>query len=183
MTDDAATDKPTARTAETLRRLPAYLRLTRALLGDRRLGRLRKAGLGAGLAYLASPIDLVPGIVPVLGQLDDLAAILLAIRFALRGLPGPAADALLVQAGLSRQLLARDLDNVRVVGFWVARGAARTGARVVGAGARIAGTGARVAGTGARVAGATARSAARMASAGAGTARERLGRGRAGTGA
>jgi uncharacterized membrane protein YkvA (DUF1232 family) len=127
---------PAARLAETLRRLPAYLRLAKALLGDRRLSRLRKAGLGAGIAYLLSPIDLVPGIVPVLGQLDDLAAVLLALRFALRGLPGPAADAVLANAGLSRTLLARDLDNVRVTAAWTARGAARAGARAAAVVAR-----------------------------------------------
>ncbi len=138
-------EHPASRLAETLRRLPAYLRLTRALIGDRRLGRLRKGGLAAGLAYLASPIDLVPGIVPVLGQLDDLAAVLLAIRFALRGLPGPAADAMLGNVGLSRELLARDLDNVRVGGVWAAKGAARTGVRVARTGIRAAQMGARAA--------------------------------------
>lgn len=135
----AAELHPRARLGETLRRLPRYVRLIRALLGDRRLGRLRKAGLGAGLAYLASPIDLVPGIVPVLGQLDDLAAVLLAVRFALKGLPGPAADALLANVELSRELLARDLDNVRVGGIWAAKGMARTGARVAAVPIRAAG--------------------------------------------
>ena len=135
----AAEPHPRDRLVETLRRLPRYVRLIRALLGDRRLGRLRKAGLGAGLAYLASPIDLVPGIVPVLGQLDDLAAVLVAVRFALRGLPGPAADALLANAGLSRHLLARDLDNVRVGGIWAAKGAARAGGRVAAVPVRVAG--------------------------------------------
>jgi uncharacterized membrane protein YkvA (DUF1232 family) len=129
---------PAARLRETLGRLPSYVRLIRALLGDRRLGRLRKAGLGAGLAYLASPIDLVPGIVPVLGQLDDLLVVLLAIRYALRGLPGPAADALLGNVGLSRELLARDLDNVRATGGWAMRGAGRVGADVAATGVRAA---------------------------------------------
>jgi uncharacterized membrane protein YkvA (DUF1232 family) len=123
-----------ARLGETLARVPSYLRLARRLLGDRRLGRLRKLGLGAGVAYLASPIDLVPGVIPVLGQLDDLAALLLAIRFALRGLPGPAADALLANVGLSRDLLWRDLDNVRAATGWAAQGTARLAARGAGKG-------------------------------------------------
>jgi uncharacterized membrane protein YkvA (DUF1232 family) len=127
-----------ARLGETLTRLPSYLRLARRLLGDRRLGRFRKLGLGAGVAYLASPIDLIPGVVPVLGQLDDLAAILLAIRFALRGLPGPAADALLANVGLSRELLWRDLDNVRAASVWAAKGTGRIGARAAGMGAAVA---------------------------------------------
>jgi uncharacterized membrane protein YkvA (DUF1232 family) len=39
--------------------------------------------LVAGVAYLLSPIDLVPGIIPGLGQLDDLAFVLLALKSAL----------------------------------------------------------------------------------------------------
>lgn len=129
---------PAARLGETLTRLPSYLRLARALLGDKRLGKARKAGLAGGLAYLASPIDLVPGLIPVLGQLDDLAVVFVALRFALRGLPGPAADALLRDAGLSRDILARDLDNVKVTAGWAARGGARAGRRVAVTGARTA---------------------------------------------
>ena len=145
---------PPARFGETLGRLPNYLRLARALLGDRRLSRLRKAGLGAGLAYLASPIDLVPGIIPVFGQLDDLIAVLAAVRFALRGLPGPAADALLAKVDLSRDLLARDIDNVRVTAAWAARGSGRAGIRLTKVGARVT---ARAATTAARLAGKAAR--------------------------
>jgi uncharacterized membrane protein YkvA (DUF1232 family) len=153
---------PAARLAETLSRLPSYLRLTRALLGDRRLGRLRKAGLGGGLAYLASPIDLVPGIVPVLGQVDDLLVILLAIRYALRGLPEPAADALLARVGLSRSIVARDIANTRAAGGWAARSAARIGGRVAVTGAHAAATG--------------IRAATRVASKGVGLARSGIGR-------
>jgi len=140
--EQATGPHPAARLRETITRLPSYVRLTRALLAHRRLGRGRKAGLLAGLAYLLSPIDLVPGFIPVLGQLDDLAAILLALRFALRGLPGSAADRLLADSGLSRELLARDLDNVRVGGGWATRSALRIGVRTTTIGLRTAARGA-----------------------------------------
>jgi uncharacterized membrane protein YkvA (DUF1232 family) len=140
---------PAARLAETLSRLPNYLRLTRALLADRRLGRVRKAGLGAALAYLASPIDLVPGIVPVLGQVDDLLVMFMAVRYALKGMPGPAADALLARSGLSRALLVRDVSNTRAAGAWAARSAGRISGRIAITGARAA---TRVAGVGLRAA-------------------------------
>lgn len=39
------------------------------------------------VAYLASPLDLIPDFIPVLGQLDDLAAMSLVIRFVQRSLP------------------------------------------------------------------------------------------------
>ena len=51
-----------------VRRLPAYSRLTWALLRDRRLRRRHRLLVLGGVAYLLSPIDLIPGIIPVLGQ-------------------------------------------------------------------------------------------------------------------
>ena len=71
---------PTARFTDLIRRLPRYAKLAWALGRDDRLSRSRRAALIAGAAYLASPIDLVPGIIPVAGQLDDAAAILFALR-------------------------------------------------------------------------------------------------------
>jgi uncharacterized membrane protein YkvA (DUF1232 family) len=38
-------------------------------------------------AYIVSPLDLIPDFIPVLGQLDDLAALSLAMRFVQRALP------------------------------------------------------------------------------------------------
>lgn len=112
---------PLAGLGTTLTRVPRYLVLARSLIGDRRLSRWRKAALAAGIAYLASPIDLIPGILPVVGQIDDLAAVLLALRFALRGLSGATAEARLAEAGLSRAMLDEDLANVRRAAGWVAR--------------------------------------------------------------
>lgn len=155
---------PLAGLASTLGRLPRYLTLARALVGDRHLSRWRKAALGGGLAYLASPIDLVPGILPIIGQLDDLAAVLLALRFALRGLSGPAGEAQLAAAGLSPAAIDEDLANVRRAAGWVAR--------------RSAALGARAARRGAIVGAATARRGASLAARGARTA-ARLGRGAA----
>ena len=53
-------------------------------------GKRRMALIGAAV-YLVSPIDLVPGFIPVAGQLDDAAAILIAIGIALRSMQ-PGAD-------------------------------------------------------------------------------------------
>jgi uncharacterized membrane protein YkvA (DUF1232 family) len=137
---------PLAGLGTTLTRLPRYLVLARGLVTDRRLSRWRKAALGAGIAYLASPIDLVPGLIPVVGQLDDLAAVLLALRFALRGLPGPAAEARLADAGLSRAMLDEDLASVRRAAGWVARRAAAVSGTALDRGARAAAGAGRLAG-------------------------------------
>lgn len=46
-----------------------------------------KALLGLVLAYLASPIDLIPDFIPVLGYLDDLVLVPAGISLALRMIP------------------------------------------------------------------------------------------------
>jgi uncharacterized membrane protein YkvA (DUF1232 family) len=62
-----------------LRGLPAIIRAVIGLAGDPGLPRAAKIALGAVAIYLASPIDLVPDFIPLLGYLDDLllAAIVL----------------------------------------------------------------------------------------------------------
>ena len=111
---------PLANLGGTIRRLPRYLVLARDLLRDPKVGRWRKAALAASLAYVASPIDLVPGLIPVAGQLDDLAALLLGVRSALRGSTSAGAAGHLRAAGLTAEDLDRDLANVRVAARWIA---------------------------------------------------------------
>ncbi len=67
-----------------IKRFPAYARLSKHLFTEARLSTKQKVILGAGLGYLASPIDLIPGIIPVLGQLDDILVLLLCLRQVIR---------------------------------------------------------------------------------------------------
>jgi uncharacterized membrane protein YkvA (DUF1232 family) len=46
-----------------------------------------KFGVLGIVLYLLSPIDLIPDVLPVIGVMDDLVLIPLAIRFLLRKLP------------------------------------------------------------------------------------------------
>jgi uncharacterized membrane protein YkvA (DUF1232 family) len=123
---------PSARFAALLRRLPRYARLAWRLGRDDRITGPRRAALLAGAAYLVSPIDLVPGIVPVAGQLDDAAAILFAIRLALRGLPEAERADALSAAGLADDDLDADLRTVGAIYAWLGR----QGARLAWRGAR-----------------------------------------------
>jgi uncharacterized membrane protein YkvA (DUF1232 family) len=50
---------------------------------------LAKAAAGCAAAYLLSPIQLIPTFIPVIGQMDDLAALYLGTK-ALRKLTPPA---------------------------------------------------------------------------------------------
>ncbi len=121
---------PVARLTETLGRLPRYLRLARSLAGDPAIARWRKAALAASIVYLASPIDLVPGLIPVSGQLDDLAAVLLGLRVALQGASPAERATHLEKAGLTEGDIGRDLAIVRGAAGWLARKAGTTAATV-----------------------------------------------------
>src|SRR3989337_1334866 len=88
-----------------LRRLPAYSRLAWALVRDRRIKRRHRILLLGGIGYLLSPIDLIPGFIPVLGQLDDLGVALWTLRRTLQAAPAHVAERHLVASGLSHELL------------------------------------------------------------------------------
>jgi uncharacterized membrane protein YkvA (DUF1232 family) len=116
---------PSKRFGLLLRRLPRYARLAWRLSRDERLPRSRRAALVVGAAYLVSPIDLVPGIIPVAGQLDDAVAVLLAIRLALGGLPATDREAALMDAGLDQRAIDDDLRTIGATYAWIGRQGAR----------------------------------------------------------
>jgi uncharacterized membrane protein YkvA (DUF1232 family) len=65
--------------------VPDCVVLFRRLLADPRVPRRHKIVLGALVAYLAMPIDLVPDFIPVAGYLDDAVLVALVLRHVLRG--------------------------------------------------------------------------------------------------
>jgi len=67
---------------EALRLLPDVLRLIRRLAADPDLPRGVRIRLGALLAYLALPIDLIPDFIPVLGYADDAIIVTAVLRSA-----------------------------------------------------------------------------------------------------
>lgn len=74
----SAPDAPRLR--EVLRLLPDTVGLLRRLAGDRTLPVGLRVRLWLLMAYLASPIDLVPDFIPVIGYADDAILIALALR-------------------------------------------------------------------------------------------------------
>ncbi len=117
-----------------LRRLPVYSRLAWVLVRDRRIKRRHRILLLGGIGYLLSPIDLIPGFIPVLGQLDDIGVALWALRRTLQAAPAEVAEAHLAASGLSHELLDADLQRVNRSGRLVTRAAFRAG-RSLAAGA------------------------------------------------
>lgn len=65
---------------EALRLLPDLVRLLRRLAADATLPRGVRVRLVLLLVYLASPIDLVPDFIPVLGYADDAIVVAIALR-------------------------------------------------------------------------------------------------------
>jgi uncharacterized membrane protein YkvA (DUF1232 family) len=63
-----------------VKQLPSYARLVFGLLSDRRISGFDKALVGAAVAYVLAPIDLIPDFIPVIGELDDLFVLVLAIQ-------------------------------------------------------------------------------------------------------
>lgn len=68
----------TARQAAAL--LPNLVFLFHGLVRDPRVPRASKLLLLAGIAWIASPIDLVPEFIPILGPLDDAIVAALILR-------------------------------------------------------------------------------------------------------
>lgn len=56
-------------------RVRRELRFYRAVLQDPRTPRAARWLIGAGLAYLCTPFDLIPDFIPLIGQLDDLLVV------------------------------------------------------------------------------------------------------------
>src|SRR5690348_14560350 len=65
---------------EALRLLPDLVRLLKRLTADKTLPRGVRVRIVLLLIYLASPIDLVPDFVPVLGYADDAIIVAIALR-------------------------------------------------------------------------------------------------------
>jgi uncharacterized membrane protein YkvA (DUF1232 family) len=71
---------------EALRIVPDLLRLVRSLIADREAPLSVRLALIFLLAWLVSPIDLIPEFVPVIGPLDDVVVAVLVLRYVRRRL-------------------------------------------------------------------------------------------------
>ena len=65
--------------ADAVLMMPNIVRLVARLLKDPRVPRRAKIALGLAAVYVASPIDLIPEVIPVIGWADDVLIIMFAI--------------------------------------------------------------------------------------------------------
>ncbi len=108
-----------------VRRLPRYGRLATNMLRDDRVPVEARTALVAGAAYVISPIDLIPGFIPVLGQLDDLLVALVGIRFALAQASPEVRAEHLERAGLHDDDFAEDMRTVRDIAIYLVKSGTR----------------------------------------------------------
>ena len=67
--------------------LPACATTVRRLRKDPRVPRRAKLAVGFAGLWVLSPIDLIPEFLPVIGPLDDVVVVALALRYAARRVP------------------------------------------------------------------------------------------------
>jgi len=70
-----------------MRYLPDCVTAIRRLRGDPRVPGRAKAAVVFAAVWVLSPIDLIPEFLPVIGPLDDVIVVALALRYAARRVP------------------------------------------------------------------------------------------------
>jgi uncharacterized membrane protein YkvA (DUF1232 family) len=94
-------------------RAPMYARLVMALVLDERTPASRKMMLAAAAGYLVVGRDIIPDDVPILGGLDDLVIVVLAVDLFLDGVPAELLAEKLKELGIDRVAFDQDMARVR----------------------------------------------------------------------
>ncbi len=96
-----------------IRRLPRYAKVVASMTVDDQVPLAAKGLLLAAGAYLVSPVDAIPGIIPIAGQLDDLYVVLTGLQLAVRLCPPGVADGHFRSVGLDPAIVDDDLASIR----------------------------------------------------------------------
>jgi uncharacterized membrane protein YkvA (DUF1232 family) len=94
-------------------RAPQYARLILALVVDERVPAARKALLAGAAGYLLLGRDLIPDNIPILGGLDDLVIVVLAVDVFLDGIPDDVLDEKLAELAIDRTAFDQDMARIR----------------------------------------------------------------------
>ena len=94
-------------------RVPMYARLITALVMDERMPGNRKVLLAGAAGYLVLGRDLIPDDTPIIGGLDDLVIVILAVELFLDGVPDDLLSEKLADLGIERAAYDRDIAQVR----------------------------------------------------------------------
>ena len=94
-------------------RVPTYARLIWALAADARVPSSRKAVLVGAAGYVLFGRDIIPDDIPVLGGIDDLAVVVLAVEVFFDGIPDDILEEKIDELQIDREAFRRDMDQVR----------------------------------------------------------------------
>jgi uncharacterized membrane protein YkvA (DUF1232 family) len=94
-------------------RAPIYARLIFSLVLDERTPASRKVLLAGAAGYLVIGRDLIPDDIPILGGLDDLVVVVLAVDLFLDGVPSELLSEKLEELGIDRVAFDQDMARVR----------------------------------------------------------------------
>jgi uncharacterized membrane protein YkvA (DUF1232 family) len=72
---------------ELARFIPDCVTTVRRLRGDPRVPRRAKVAVALAGLWLLNPVDLIPEFLPIIGPLDDVVVVALALRYAARQVP------------------------------------------------------------------------------------------------
>ncbi|MBM7855899.1 uncharacterized membrane protein YkvA (DUF1232 family) [Desulfohalotomaculum tongense] len=120
-----------------LKRLPLYAKLIYDMFNTMLLTKKQKLLLGAGLAYMVSPIDLVPGFIPVLGQLDDIIVTLAVLLKILKEISPQDRKDYLEKFELTLEMIAGDLQMAKELAYKITNRAVDAAGKMLQVGGRL----------------------------------------------
>jgi len=94
-------------------RAPLYARLMLSLILDERTPAARKAFLACAAGYVLIGRDLIPDEIPLLGGLDDLVVVILAVDLFLDGVPDELLAEKLAELDIDRAAFDEDVARIR----------------------------------------------------------------------
>jgi uncharacterized membrane protein YkvA (DUF1232 family) len=101
------------RMARLVIKLPTYARVVWGIMRDPRTPIGLKGMLAAALAYVVLPVDLIPDVIPILGQADDLTVLLLVLDLFIQNAPAEVRAEHAARAKNGTAALDRDLEKLR----------------------------------------------------------------------
>jgi uncharacterized membrane protein YkvA (DUF1232 family) len=101
------------RMARLVVKLPTYARMVWGIMRDPRTPIGLKGMLAAALAYVVFPVDLIPDVIPIIGQADDLTVLLLVLDLFIQNAPPEVRAEHAARARNGTADLDRDLDRLR----------------------------------------------------------------------
>ena len=101
------------RMARLVFKLPTYARTVWGIMRDPRTPIGLKGMMAAALAYVVFPVDLVPDVIPILGQADDLTILLLVLDLFIQNAPAEVRAEHAARARNGTADLDRDLQRLR----------------------------------------------------------------------